>query len=328
MKDIYFEPNYGKIYENLENGKSVFYEFKNEIGYISNLFIKREIPIKLNNGTTYFDITTPYGYGGPIINEVLDGKKEELVKAYEEDFKKYCEKHNIVSEFIRFHPLFNNDDDFSDIYEVETLRKTVGTNLIDYDDPFQSEFSKSTRKTTRRALREGVTFEVITEPESAQEFLNIYYSTMDRNNASDYYYFEEDYFNQTIKYFKKNIILVKAIYQEKTIAMGFYFKYKNIIHSHLSGTLNDYLNLSPAYIIKYATTLWGKENGYHLIHHGGGTTNDENDGLYKFKHKFGQNTKFDFSIGKKIWDPTIYSELVKKSENDKKNTDFFPAYRK
>src|SRR5699024_2741291 len=118
---------------------------------------------------------------------------------------------------------------------------------------------------------------------------------------SEYYYFNEDYFNKCVKYFKENIILVKAIYEGKTIAMGFYFVVNNIIHSHLSGTLSEYLYLSPAYIIKYATTLWGKENGYHLIHHGGGTTNDENDGLLKFKSKFGQHTFFDFSIGTKVW---------------------------
>lgn len=328
MKDIYFESDYGKLYENIENGESVLYEFSNSYGTITNLFIKRKIPINLNEDTTYYDITTPYGYGGPIINGFIEGKKEELVQAYYEDFGEYCTENNIVSEFIRFHPVFQNANDFSDIYEVVYLHNTIGTNLKDYDDPFQSEFSKSTRKNTRRAFRNGVSYEIETEPEpeSAQEFIDIYYSTMDRNDAASYYYFNEEYFDNCIKYFKENILLVKAVFEEKIIAMGFYFKFGNLIHTHLSGTLSEYLSLSPAYILRYATTEWGKDNGYHLIHHGGGTSDDENDSLYKFKKGFGKNTEFKFHIGKKIWNDEVYRELCEKNNNSKKSH-FFPVYR-
>ena len=106
---------------------------------------------------------------------------------------------------------------------------------------------------------------------------------MDRNNASEFYYFDKQYFEKCIEYFPNNIIIVKAILNGITIAAGFYFIVNDIIHIHLSGTLDKYLYLSPAYILRYAVTLWGKEKGYKLIHHGGGRTNSEDDGLYKFK---------------------------------------------
>lgn len=326
MQDIYFEPNYGKLYEKIGDGESKFYEFSNEYGKITNLFIQREIPISIDSEEQYFDITTPYGYGGPIIKEVVEGKEEELINAYYQNFKKYCLENNIVSEFIRFHPVFENEKPFTEIYNIENLRKTIGTNLKAFDDPFQEEFSKSARKTTRRAFRDGVTYEVDEHPESIDEFLKIYYDTMDRNDADDYYYFDELYFNKCLEYFQDNIITVKAIYEEKTIAMGLYFVYGKYIHSHLSGTINEYLDLSPAYVLKYGLTEWGKKNGYHLIHHGGGTSNDENDGLFRFKKKFGQNTEFVFSIGKKIWNKKVYDKLCEKVDVDK-NIDFFPAYR-
>ena len=41
------------------------------------------------------------------------------------------------------------------------------------------------------------------------------------------------------------------------------------------------------------------ENGFHLVHHGGGVTNDEADSLYQFKKRFGKNTEFRFCVGKK-----------------------------
>lgn len=47
MNDIYFDRNYGKLYEKIENGKVVIYKLKTSNGIITNQFIKREIPMKL-----------------------------------------------------------------------------------------------------------------------------------------------------------------------------------------------------------------------------------------------------------------------------------------
>lgn len=323
--DIYFDKKYGKLYEKMENGVAEEFCFQNELGKVKNLFIKREIPLKID-GKTYFDIVTPYGYGGPLIINCINEKKKELVSEYIQSFTQYCKENNIVSEFIRFHPLINNVNDFKEFYEVSCIRKTLGTNLKDYDDPFQIEFSKSCRKNIRRALKKGVTFEVIEKPSDVGEFKKIYYSTMDRNNATGYYYFDDEYFENIITYFKDNIIIVKAMYEGNTIAQGLYFVYGKTIHIHLSGTLSEYLYLSPAYVLRYAVTLWGKENGYEMIHHGGGRSNSEEDGLYKFKKSFAKNTEFDFYIGKQIWNKEIYNELCNKIKVDEK-VEYFPAYR-
>ena len=49
MNDIYFDRNYGKLYEKIENGKVVIYKLKTSNGIITNQFIKREIPIEIDN---------------------------------------------------------------------------------------------------------------------------------------------------------------------------------------------------------------------------------------------------------------------------------------
>ena len=324
-RDIYFDKNYGKLYEHVENGKAKIFEYEDENGKVSNQFIIREIPIKVNENS-YYDIITPYGYGGPIIDKCI-GDKENLIINYEKAFRKYCEKKCIISEFIRFHPLENNAMDFKEIYKPQCIRKTVGTNLKDYKNPEKEEFSKSCRKNIRQALNKGVTYKVIRNPDNLQEFKEIYYSTMDRNKATDYYYFDDEYFSKILKYFKDNILLVQAIFQKKVIASGLYFIYGKTIHIHLSGTLNDFLYLSPAYILRYSVTLWGKENGYEIVHHGGGRSNSEEDSLYKFKKQFGINTQFDFYIGKKIWNKKIFDKLCE-YKSVERNEEFFPAYRK
>lgn len=89
MEDIYFSEKYGRLYEKIEKGKLAVFECKTDRGSVRNMFIKREIPIKINS-RTYYDLITPYGYGGPII-ESCGSDKEGLVMAYYQAFKAYCQ---------------------------------------------------------------------------------------------------------------------------------------------------------------------------------------------------------------------------------------------
>ncbi|MCA0386429.1 MAG: GNAT family N-acetyltransferase [Firmicutes bacterium] len=324
--DIYFEYNYGKLYEKIENGKCEVFNYEDMYGKIEYMFIKRRIPFKYCN-EDFFDITTPYGYGGPRVVESINNKKI-LLDNFSNAFREYCITNNIVSEFVRFHPLINNVNDFEEFYEIEFNRKTIGTNLKISSDPIQDEFSKSCRKEIRKALNNEVTFNVITDVkrEDLEQFKEIYFSTMERNQAAEYYYFDDNYFDDCLIGLHDNILLVEACFKNKVIAMGLYFQHGKFIHAHLSGTLTEYLNLSPAYVLKYALAKWGKENEFDIIHYGGGKTNLPDDKLYRFKKKFGQNTEFDFFIGKKVWNQNIYSKLceIVNSSND---SNYFPAYR-
>lgn len=326
MMDIYFESNYGKLYEEAEHGKAMRWSYTGDAGTVSHMFIIRRIPELINN-ETYFDIVTPYGYGGPIIEQINNGySKKELVSIFQKEFEVYCIENKIVSEFIRFHPIVNNGIDFKSVYDSICIRNTVGTNLRDYNDPVSSEFSKGCRKNIRQAINKGISWRITKKPDSIDVFKDIYYSTMDRNNAVDYYYFNDNYFQCCLDWFKDNIILVEAIFEKRTIAASLCFIYDKTIHIHLSGTLSEYLYLSPAYILRYAATLWGKENGYEVIHHGGGRSNAKDDSLFTFKKQFGQHTLFDFYVGKRIWNQKIYDELVERHRGIK-DSGFFPAYR-
>lgn len=326
MKDVYFDENYGKLYEKVEHGEAIIFKCETKNGTIINQFIKREIPLKLG-GKTYFDIVTPYGYGGPYIENVID--KEELLNDYEREFTKYCLDNNIVAEFVRFHPIYKNYEDFKEIYNASFNRYTLATNIKDYVDPVQSEFSKHTRKTIRSILNDGISFRMVEKPtdEDMEEFKRIYYLNMERKEAEEYYFFDNEYFQNISKYFCDKFVIAEAIYKDKVVAAGLYFITDGNIHAHLSGTDTEYLHLSPAYILKYGTAIWAKEKGYSYIHYGGGTNAALDNPLYMFKCKFAQNTKLEFWIGKKIWNNQIYNRLcdmagISKEEN------YFPAYRK
>ena len=321
--DIYFEPDYAELYETEEN-RAVEYRFECEYGFITNLFLKRRIDIKLPDEVQHYDLVTPYGYGGPVIHWTND--KEKLIQAYMDDFGRYTEKEHIIAEFVRFHPILGNGVDFKEVYKSIFDRKTVGTNLT-YDDVVAKEFSKHKRKDIRKALKNPeIRYEVTENPSTLQDFLKIYYSTMDRDKADDYYYFKPDYFQTMLEKFREHITAGRVFLGDQLIAMGVYFRYGKYLHAHLSGTLSEYLDYSPANILKYALAVYGHENGYEVIHYGGGTSRSPENGVYKFKKEFGKNTEFDFYIAKKVWNEEIYKQICSTVGADV-NSDFFPAYR-
>lgn len=325
IPDIYFEEVYAKSTEFIEGGVSEVFDYKDENGHIRNTFIRRSLEDVNEEYKDYFDITTPYGYGGPVIVE-LNGNKETLLKNYEEAFNKYCNDNNIITEFIRFHPVIQNALDFKMVYETQYLRNTVATIVEGIEDPFMDQFSRSARKKIRRMLRDDkISYEVIESPENLDTFKKIYYDTMDRNDAKDFYYFDDEYFEFVDEKLKNNLLNVNIYYEDKCIASGLYFYYYPYIHTHLSGTDQEYLDMSPAYLLKYATLEFAKDKKIKLIHYGGGTTNDEKDSLFVFKSRFTNEGFFDFYIGKKVYDKEIYEKLVKITKTE--DSSFFPKYR-
>ena len=326
MKDIYFDENYGKLYEKVEKGKAVVFRCETKNGIIINQFIKREIPLIIDDNI-YYDIVTPYGYGGPYIEKCFN--KEKLLDDYEKQFGKYCEENNIVAEFVRFHPIYKNYLDFKNIYNCSFDRYTLATNVKDYDNPVDEEFSSSCRKTIRQVLKKGISFKMIENPskEDMNVFKKIYYKNMIRKQADEYYFFDDKYFNNIYDMFMGKFVIAESIYDSKVIATGLYFVTNHNIHAHLSGTDTEYLSLSPAYVLKYGTVLWAKEHRINYIHYGGGTDSSLDNPLYQFKCKFAQNTKFEFWLGKKVWNKKIYDQLCCKA-NASTNEEYFPAYRK
>lgn len=98
--EIYFENEYAKIYELNGDGKVEKFKYESEDGRVEYLFLKRKIELSKEE---YYDIITPYGYGGPLFFPESSEKLPKLTSDFREEFEDYCKKNKIVSEFIRFH---------------------------------------------------------------------------------------------------------------------------------------------------------------------------------------------------------------------------------
>jgi len=318
--DIFFTPAYAELYADEDSQPEVI-DFSCEHGNVYYSFLKRRIH---NINELYYDITTPYGYGGPIITECYTNETE-LVKAFEIKLSRYCHDNNIVSEFIRFHPLTDNHRIFNGVYKPELYSMNIAVDLRPRMEDIWSGFEHKVRKNVNKASRFALVTAFDGKGERLDEFLKIYYETMDRRNAGELYYFERSFFEGILRTLSGHYCFVLIGYEGKAISTELILLGDSgIMHSFLGGTSREYYDLRPNDLLKYRAIEWGKERGYHTYLLGGGPS--PQDGVYKYKRSFAPNGVHEFYLGKKIWNREVYDKLSVHNKAPE-DSSYFPLYR-
>lgn len=319
-KDIYFSYEYFMSTLSVDEGEAMLFFFESKNGKIAYPMIKRKIKTETN--LDLYDVTTPYGYGGPLVETYT--KDELLILEFREAFNAYCKTHRIISEFVRFHPLLNNHRGLENEMEIVHRSNTVEIKLHQEAD-LLSNIPGKTRNMIRKALKNNIEVKKLKIEDYLEEFILMYYVTMNRNQAVGYYYFTEEYFRKTIKLFGPNLHLFGAFVNGQMISSTLILTKGSFMHYHLSASLRKYQHLGANNVLLYTIAQWGEENGMERFHLGGGYSGNE-DSLFKFKKSFSTFQPLQFCIGKKIHHPDFYHMLVLENEiaEDK---GFFPLYR-
>lgn len=265
----------------------------------------------------YFDYVTPYGYGGWLV-EGNDASK--LFQTYETQSK----KRGIVSEFARFHPVVQNADVCRAAYEVVPLGEVVCVDLTS-PETIWSNLSSKNRNMVRKALKNDVRIYNGRFPEIFEKFRGIYNETMDRDDASDFYYFEPEFYKSILDDLPQNAQVFWAEKDARVVAASIMLSTNGKMNYHLSGSLREYLALAPNNLLLYRAALWGCANGCKTLYLGGGV-GSEQDNLFAFKRGFFKGDLRRFQIGKKIFNQDAYDELLN-LRGDVETPRFFPAYR-
>ncbi len=326
MIDLYFNPNYAKVYKDID-GESDTFVFDSPFGKITYTFILRKIKWPID-GQTYYDIVTPYGYGGPYCENVTDMK--QLMADYKEDFTKYCQEHNIICEFHRFH-LFDNVD-FRENYYGETMHLldnvVVNTKGV-FEDDVWNHYDRKVRKNVRKAENNGLEIIIEGNTNHLDDFLYIYDLTMDRNNAESYYYFSKDYFLNIERLLPENFMYFHVLKDDKVISTELVLCSEKYAYSFLGGTLSDYYEFRPNDFLKNEILKWCNLTGREKFILGGGYHKD--DGIYRYKRCFTLDPDVPFYIGKYIFNQEVYNKAIemraKEDVNFDRNTGYFPTYR-
>jgi len=324
--DLYFNPNYAKIYADID-GNSDTFEFECPWGKVTNTFILRKVKWKID-GQDYYDIVTPYGYGGPFTEDVSNIDK--LMTAYRIAFDSYCKEHHIICEFIRFH-LFDNVD-VREHYYGETLHlldNVVVNTLGDFEEDIWKKYEHKVRKNVKKALNNELEIVIEKNLNNLQSFLDIYNSTMDRKNADAYYYFDAKLFENIAKWLPDNYMYFYVLKDGKIASTELVLSSDRYAYSFLGGTLTEYYKYRPNDFLKNEIIKWCNQTGRKKLILGGGFHKD--DGIYRYKRSFTSAPDVPFYVGRYIFNKGIYDTMVEMRIKDDpvfdQATGYFPKYR-
>ena len=329
--DVYYLSGYSKGFYLHGDGKPLlFYYHDSEIKGVC-VMMKRDISQNehykdILEADEFFDVVTPYGYGGFIFEGNIN---TESINKFNEVYHKKLKEEKIISVFTRFHPLFQNAEYVRDISEVIDLGNTIEMDLVSEEVLWKNVIPKN-RTAIRKGIKRGVSIRHGKDLSLFDKFIEIYNGTMDHDQAEAYYYFDKEFYKSIHTDLYDNYEMFYAEHEGEIIAMSIILYDNNIMHYHLSGAKYEYRPLAPTNLLLFEAALWGNKQGFKSFHLGGGLGSGE-DGLFKFKQAFNRNSGLQFSIGKQIIMPNIYEELVeirkRKDVDFDENSSFFPLYR-
>lgn len=306
QQDIYYTPEYYSLYENYGDGKAQCFVFEKDGEIAIYPFLINSInQLGYELDKEYFDIEGAYGYNGVVSSSY----KPAFIYEFYSAFDKFVIENNIVAEFTRFHPIFNNVK-FSEI-PLKTFfdRSTVFIDTTKSIDVLWSDLQRTTKKQINRCYnRHNVKIKVFKGGEFELDTLvNIYWESMKRVKSNKYLFFNTVYFRQLLSL--PHAIQYVAYLDDKPISTIIALKGETILHGHLGGTRNEFISNSPFSLLYWEMIKTAKEYNLKYVHVGGGTNADENDRLLLYKQHF-SNLKSEFHIGKKVHNEEIYKSII------------------
>ena len=317
----YFKSNTGEV-------KFFIFKKNGDILALMPLILRN---INFDSKEDLYDVTSPYGYSGPMFCEYAT---TEDISSFWEYVDRWYANNNVVTEFIRF-SLTDNQREYSGNL-LNTLLNVKGKLFENFNDQWNS-FLPKVRNNYRKAENNNLSFKIYSNAEITKEvistFKDIYINTMKRNNAQSIYFFSKDYFETLILSNPDNFSIAIVYFEDHPISAELIINLDKTIFAYLGGTDANYFNYRPNDFLRVNIIKWAISENFEYYVLGGGMK--DGDGLYKSKKAFfPKNEDVYFYTGRKIINPELYEQLCclhdsnfkNLSDNDL-NQKFFPYYR-
>ncbi len=293
-------------------GRPKLFVCGNKKDFIIMPFILRKI-----KKTSRLDITSPYGYSGP----VKFGSPEKA--EFNEAFEKYLIDNKIVSYFLRFNPMLRNR-------KLHQHSDTAGESVYISLDDYPECASKACRNSIARAERDTIWVESligsdasrlpVASPKSyIRKFMRLYYNTMKRKKADKRYFFPEDALKRIARMEGTIIFFAFRAPDPEPIAASMFLSAGcKTAYYFLSGSDHP-CKPGLSNLILHGAAKFFKEAGVKRLCLGEGYSGQ--DSLFKFKASF-SDLRAEHFVLKSTLDIMKYQEL-----SVGKKGDFFPLYR-
>jgi hypothetical protein len=284
-------------------------------------------------GSPAFDITSTYGYGGPLVKG-CEADDPLIGRAWEAFQHVWTEQH-VVTVFTRFHPILRNHRWFVDQLQprddadarlgVTMTGETVSIDVTRPDAEALADYPRVMRQEIAQNRRRGLTTIVDPDLEHLTVFVDLYRETMERNNAQSSYFVEREYFESLKRELGEDVVLFVTRSDDDVVAACLFLSHHGILHPHLAGTSTKYLSMSPLKVMWDDVRIWAAQRGDRVMHLGGGRGGTK-DSLFAFKARFSP-LRHEFYTGRWILDRPRYERLAASSRGADPEAGYFPVYR-
>lgn len=313
--DAYYLRRYVEASCFLEPGDPILLHVDGARGAVFFAAIRREIP----GARALTDVTTPYGYGGP-----LAAGPAAPVEAFWPLYEDWCRERGVVATFVRFHPLFANAALAPATVPRERVADTAtwpigpGVDLV-------AGMHSTHRRGARKAERAGVEISIERAPHALDDFVAVYEAAMRRLDAAPFYFFPAAYWDALAR-LDARLVRADARLDGEILATQLHLANDGgppWLHYHLGATSERGFAVGASKLLFLRVAEWGAEHGFRELHLGSGIGGRE-DSLWQFKQRFSPHPGREFWLGKLVHDPDAYRALTGSGEA---GAGFFPAYR-
>jgi Acetyltransferase (GNAT) domain len=266
-------------------------------------------------GVRFQDVTSVYGYSGPIVHNCTEDRA--FLGAAWEAFLEAWRAQTVVSVFTRFHPILGNQawlrperTNLGVLGHTYKEGKTVAIDLSKSSEEIWADYQRKLRQHLRRAEREQA-FTTLHDPEweHLDEFIAMYYETLQRNNAAPFYFFSRDYFVALKETLGPHGSLFLCMCDDTIGAAILLIEYGEIASVHLAASHDRSSALSPNKWLFHMAQIFARNRGNKFFHIGGGRGSRDDDPLFRFKALF-SSTYLPFYTGRWVLDVEAYDFLA------------------
>ena len=313
--DVTFLPEYHLAYMlRYQRSEAVLWTFEKKGQFFAYPFLITPVSIECSDGSfkklPYYDITSIYGYTGPLSTSHDNIFLDEVWQR----FDLWTQEKGVVAEFIRLSPYLENNYLCHPQTKILKNRKLAKSDLPDTEDELLSLLGSKTRNMLRKAKKHGLTAKELNINEDLESFRTLYENTMQRNQAREFFLYDDDYYQKLCKLKDKELRLFGAFYESKLVAASMSLQYQDNALYHLGASESLYNKLGAGNLVMFEMSKALMRDGIKFVNVTGGRTTSEDDPLLRFK-KSNATDVCDFYIGQRIVHQKKYDDIKQEWQN-------------
>jgi hypothetical protein len=325
--DVYHLPGYAALSAGMEPAGShatphAVIVVDGERGMLLPILLRQ-----VSNAQGARDATSPYGYPGPLFRGAAD---QAFLADASAALVAHLADENVVSLFVRTHPLLNPDvDGLAAVGSIVEHGQTVSIDLTASTDELWGATRPGHRSDVKLAIQRGARAFLDESWTHESAFVRLYQATMARLEANHGYQFGADYVRSLRAVLGPRLHLGVVEVDGHIAAAGLFTEACGIVQYHLSGSDPAFARLAPTKLMLHHVREEMKRRNDRVMHLGGGVAAAD-DSLFRFKAGF-SNRRQPFRTWRVIVDPERYAALsgaVDPSADPADTSGFFPIYRR